>query len=225
VHDLLTRCKLLRMHALLLGHFKSQMPVMFGKQSTQQKLIDDLPNVYRLIGSKHNIETTDFPPIELMRHKLAKLDFSMLPKVKDNDLALLDEVINVSIPSLWSSLARQSDEKLQETLKAVKDHEDPRTSKWLAITPDLADYISDFESLGPGSLGTVTGSSVKKDFSKSRLPSSVLHKIWTLADIDGDGCLDLHEYSIARHLIAMKLEGIELPRELPPHLLSRKNKK
>lgn len=44
-------------------------------------------------------------------------------------------------------------------------------------------------------------------------------KVWKLSDIDQDGYLDSDEFAVAMHLISKKLEGHELPSELPPSLL------
>lgn len=54
---------------------------------------------------------------------------------------------------------------------------------------------------------------------KSKLPNSVLGKIWKLSDIDKDGFLDMDEFALAMHLIQVKLEGHELPVDLPEHLV------
>lgn len=54
---------------------------------------------------------------------------------------------------------------------------------------------------------------------KSKLPNSVLGKIWKLSDIDKDGYLDMDEFALALHLIQVKLEGHDLPVELPDHLV------
>lgn len=54
---------------------------------------------------------------------------------------------------------------------------------------------------------------------KSKLPNNVLGRIWKLADIDKDGFLDSDEFALAQHLINVKLEGYDLPVELPDHLI------
>lgn len=60
---------------------------------------------------------------------------------------------------------------------------------------------------------------------KSKLPNSVLAKIWMLADVDDDGQLDADEFALANYLINLKLEGHLLPEVLPSHLVppSKKN--
>jgi len=54
---------------------------------------------------------------------------------------------------------------------------------------------------------------------KSKLPNSVLSKIWKLSDVDKDGFLDMDEFALAMHLIQVKLEGHDLPADLPDHLI------
>lgn len=58
----------------------------------------------------------------------------------------------------------------------------------------------------------------KTEMVKSKLPNSVLGKIWKLADVDKDGMLDSEEFALAMHLINIKIDGNDLPSELPEHL-------
>ena len=75
-----------------------------------------------------------------------------------------------------------------------------------------------FESLGPSN-GKITGAAAKAEMVKSKLPNSVLGKIWKLSNIDKDGALDADEFALAMHLINVKLGGYDLPAELPEHLI------
>lgn len=54
---------------------------------------------------------------------------------------------------------------------------------------------------------------------KSRLPNTVLSKVWKLADVDKDGMLDEEEFALAMHLINIKVDGNDIPTELPAHLI------
>jgi len=67
--------------------------------------------------------------------------------------------------------------------------------------------------------GKVSGRVAKDYMLKSKLPSSVLGKIWKLSDLDKDGMLDGEEFALANYLINLKLDGHELPEELPRHLI------
>ncbi|CAK1547913.1 unnamed protein product [Leptosia nina] len=76
-----------------------------------------------------------------------------------------------------------------------------------------------FRSTGPVN-GVLTGEVAKRFMLQSRLPPPVLGQIWTLADTNADGKLDLKEFSIACKIINLKLRGIEIPETLPPSLLA-----
>uniref|UniRef100_A0A0K8SCA0 EH domain-containing protein 1 n=1 Tax=Lygus hesperus TaxID=30085 RepID=A0A0K8SCA0_LYGHE len=80
------------------------------------------------------------------------------------------------------------------------------------------DYDAKFEALGPIN-GKVSGEAAKSEMVKSKLPKPVLGKIWKLADIDKDGFLDNDEFALAMHLIKVKLDGHDLPPNLPDHLI------
>ena len=53
----------------------------------------------------------------------------------------------------------------------------------------------------------------------SKLPSSVLSKIWALADVDRDGMLDEAEFCLAMYLMELKVAGSDLPGTLPSYLM------
>lgn len=53
----------------------------------------------------------------------------------------------------------------------------------------------------------IAGRAAKEHMVKSKLPNSVLGKIWKLADVDKDGMLDSDEFALANYLINLKLEG------------------
>lgn len=59
----------------------------------------------------------------------------------------------------------------------------------------------------------------KAEMVKSKLPNSMLSKIWKLSDVDRDGMLDADEFALAMHLINVKLDGNDLPSDLPEHLI------
>jgi len=79
-------------------------------------------------------------------------------------------------------------------------------------------YDEQFKQLQPVD-GKVSGRIAKEHMLKSRLPNSILGKIWKLADVDKDGLLDADEFALANYLINLKLEGHEVPNELPRHLV------
>ena len=67
--------------------------------------------------------------------------------------------------------------------------------------------------------GKLTGSQAKPIMMESRLPTSVLSKVWALADVDKDGMLDESEFYLAMYLMDLKIAGNDLPGVLPEYLL------
>ena len=89
--------------------------------------------------------------------------------------------------------------------------------EWI-VNRDKHRYDEIFYTLNPIN-GKISGVNAKKEMMSSRLPNTVLGKIWKLADCDHDGMLDDQEFALAQHLIKVKLEGYEIPSELPAHLI------
>ena len=67
--------------------------------------------------------------------------------------------------------------------------------------------------------GKLTGRQAKPIMMDSKLPSSVLSKIWALADVDRDGMLDEAEFCLAMYLMELKVAGSDLPGTLPSYLM------
>mmetsp|Transcript_9893 Transcript_9893/g.14456 ORF Transcript_9893/g.14456 Transcript_9893/m.14456 type:complete len:136 (+) Transcript_9893:629-1036(+) len=61
INELVKRIRKVKTLAYVIGYLKSQMPNLVGKEKKQQKLINDLPNVFRTIMKKNNLAPGDFP--------------------------------------------------------------------------------------------------------------------------------------------------------------------
>ncbi|KAK7591109.1 hypothetical protein V9T40_002722 [Parthenolecanium corni] len=91
-------------------------------------------------------------------------------------------------------------------------------SDWAMKPAEKLKYDQLFDSLNPTN-GFIPGNKVKGLLMDSKLPVDTLGKIWDLADMDKDGSLDRHEFSIAMHLVYKALEKYAIPAVLPPELL------
>ncbi|XP_014243559.1 epidermal growth factor receptor substrate 15-like 1 [Cimex lectularius] len=89
---------------------------------------------------------------------------------------------------------------------------------WKMTPAERLKYETLFNSLHPLN-GVIPGSKVKGLLSDSKLPIRTLGKIWDLADMDKDGSLDRHEFTVAMHLVYKALENYTIPNSLPPELL------
>lgn len=100
VNEFVKRVRALKIHMLLIGHIKKNMPTMFGKDKAQRKILDTLPDVFYAVQREHHLPTGDFPDIARFRDILAAFDFSTFPKLSDSKLATIDSVLSEHIPSL-----------------------------------------------------------------------------------------------------------------------------
>merc|ERR1719435_631464 len=91
---------------------------------------------------------------------------------------------------------------------------------WAILPMERERHIEQFTSVGPKD-GFITGAQARGFFMQSGLPPMVLAQIWGLADMNGDGKMDINEFSIACKLINLKLKGMELPKSLPPSMLGQ----
>lgn len=64
----------------------------------------------------------------------------------------------------------------------------------------------------------MSGELAKQVLIQSQLPEQDLMKIWSLADRENRGSLDVDEFAVAMHLIYRKLNNFEIPSVLPPEL-------
>ena len=97
------------------------------------------------------------------------------------------------------------------------------TDQWL-VTADKAKLKrwTDLFTAGAPVDGKLTGRQARPIMMESKLPSSVLSKVWALADVDRDGMLDESEFCLAMYLMDLKLDGTDLPASLPTYLLPEK---
>merc|ERR1719433_1259638 len=232
LNDLIKRARLAKVHAHILDHLKKKMPSMWGKGKEQNKLLANLPAVFQEIAKEKNLPLGDFPDPKMLREKLATADFASLPKLDKKKLEILDSMLNHDVPKLLMMVPDESMRVGNSDLGAGTSAASPFSvmkvgglsestmyqQQWL-VAPDPELVRHEFMALGPGKNGTITGQKAKEKLVESKLPSNVLHKIWTLADMDKDGAFNLYEYAVAMHLIKMRLEGQDLPAQLPPSML------
>jgi GTPase SAR1 family protein len=231
INDLIKRARLAKVHTFILEHLKKKMPAMFGKGTEQQKLIANLTQVYQDVAKERNLPLGDFPDPRMMQEKLAPLDFSKFSKTDNKKMDALEAMLSAEVPKLLAMIpdevAVQDDAKLTmvgpeaSPFAVMKVGGATETSvyqsQWL-VPPNPEDYRAEFMAIGPNQAGRLTGQKAKTKMVESKLPSNILHKVWTLADVDKDGSLTLYEYALAMHFIKMRLDGQDLPAALPPQM-------
>jgi hypothetical protein len=231
LNDLIKRARLAKVHAYIIDYLKRKMPSMFGKGKEKEKLIANLTTHYQEIAKERSISLGDFPDPRMMQEKLTQVDFSKFAKVDKKKLDTLELMLSNEIPKLLALIPEEVAGVSDATLEQVGPEASPFAvmkvggatelsvyqTQWL-VPPNPEEYKADFVLLGPNAAGRITGQKAKPKMTESKLPSNILHKVWTLADADKDGNLTLYEYALAMHFIKMKLDGQDLPATLPANM-------
>ncbi|NP_001373766.1 EH domain-containing protein 4 [Danio rerio] len=239
LNDLIKRARLAKVHAYIISYLKKEMPSLFGKEKKKEELIAHLPEIYQILQREHHISPGDFPNVIKMQEQLQHYDFSKFPSMKVKLIESVDRMLSTKISYLMNMIREEESKQPPQMVKggAFEDSSDgpfghgygegvsagADTEDWI-VSRDKHRYDEIFYTLMPVN-GRVTGINAKKEMMNSRLPNTVLGKIWKLADCDKDGMLDDEEFALAQHLIKIKLEGFELPIELPNHLVPPSHRK
>lgn len=246
LNDLIKRARLAKVHAYIIAALKKEMPSMFGKDSKKKELIKNLPAIYEAVQREHQISPGDFPDIGRMQERLLHEDFSKFQPLKPRLIQNVDKMLAEDIARLMAMIPLEEKKNMEPpkdgglpnssnlvsggAFDGVRSGDTPfgfnkcegadagsGEVEWV-VTRDRPKYDPIFFAMNPVD-NKVTGAAAKAEMVKSKLPNTVLGKVWKLADHDKDGMLDVEEFALAMHLINIKLDGHDLPGELPNHLV------
>ncbi|KAK6466429.1 EH domain-containing protein 1 [Huso huso] len=233
LNDLIKRARLAKVHAYIIIALKKEMPNVFGKENKKKELISNLGEIYLKIEKEHQVSPGDFPNLKKMQELLASQDFTRFQGSKPKLLQVVEDMLANDIARLMTQVRQEEAATPSQAVKGGAFEgtangpfghgygegagEGIDEAEWV-VGKDKPNYDEIFYTLSPVN-GKVSGASAKKEMVKSKLPNTVLGKIWKLADVDQDGYLDDEEFALANHLIKVKLEGYELPEQLPGHLV------
>jgi small GTP-binding protein len=111
VNELVKRARLVKVHAYIISYLSSNMPMLWGKEKTQKKLLNDLENIFKKLQRKHNISSGDFPDHTRYQEILKEIDVSKLPEL---DKKLIEQMDDVLTKDLTELLKRFPEEKQTE---------------------------------------------------------------------------------------------------------------
>ncbi|OTF82417.1 hypothetical protein BLA29_010741, partial [Euroglyphus maynei] len=87
---------------------------------------------------------------------------------------------------------------------------------WSITAEQQSYYTKQFELLQRNySTDIINGNIAKIFFEKSGLNVKDLSHIWKLSDIDEDGGLSFSEFCVAMHLVVLRRNKVELPKQIP----------
>ncbi|KAJ2502025.1 hypothetical protein GGH96_001425 [Coemansia sp. RSA 1972] len=100
VNEIVKRARQARVHAHIIGHLRSELPSMFGKNKKAKAMLDDLPAEFRKIQVKYNLPPGDFPNPEAFKQDLEAFKIADFNKFSQRLIANADEALASDFPRL-----------------------------------------------------------------------------------------------------------------------------
>ncbi|KAK2992223.1 hypothetical protein RJ640_005710 [Escallonia rubra] len=100
INEFVKRARAAKIHAYIISHLKKEMPAMMGKAKTQQRLIDNLEDVFAKIQKEFHLPAGDFPDAEHFREVLRTYSIDKFEKVKPKMIQAVDDMLGYDIPEL-----------------------------------------------------------------------------------------------------------------------------
>lgn len=218
VNEVIKRARLLRVHVQILNHLRQQLPSMFGRAAKQEKLCKNLAKEFTAVQAEFNLPVGDFPEYEHFQSRLAGFNLDRLPKWSNRAWQGLETALVSDLPRLLHQFPSNTRLGLSLTINPFTGEQklDSSDSK-VELSFNAIDHENHrriFLTLNPQE-GLISGAEGRLLLKESGLSDADLGRIWTLSDIDKDGCLSFDEFSIALHLIKAKRSGLDLPETLP----------
>jgi len=207
VNELVKRARNVRVHALILSHLKNKMPALFGKESKQIELINNLDKEFEEIQKNYKLPAGDFPDVDKYRQKLLDKNFSNFPKYSERLMDVMEIILSRDLPLLMNMIAPP---KVKESSNPF----DSINSDWIITSSDKLVYDNIFHDVGLEN-GRLSGLKAKEVFINTGVPKQHLKKIWDLCDIEKEGSLDSEEFALAMFLCELAKKGKTIPPNLP----------
>lgn len=221
VNELVKRARLAKVHAVIMSELKQQMPSFFGKSKKQQQILNDLPQMFQRIATKHRVPIGDLPDINRFKATLADLNLSKFPILKEKVMKKVETVLSIDIPNLMRDMRNPVVSSSQETDAVNPFSMEPMTgnaTEWAVTAPQKTEADNRFQAL-PKSNGLLSGPSAKEAFAGYGMTNQQLFEIWSLADVNKNNQLSADEFAVAVHLVHLVKGGVKLPKLLPPELV------
>lgn len=105
INEMVKRIRKTVVHVCILGHLRSKMPYLWGKEKQQLYLIENLQQTFNEVKRLYRLADGDFPKIDEYKIALDLNDFYKFPLVDRKDLILLNDVLNKEIPRITALVA------------------------------------------------------------------------------------------------------------------------
>ncbi|XP_048628355.1 EH domain-containing protein 1 isoform X1 [Brassica napus] len=109
INEFVKRARAAKIHAYIISHLKKEMPAIMGKAKAQQKLMDNLEDVFGKVQREHHLPKGDFPNVDQFREVLSGYNFDKFEKLKPKMLQTVDDMLGYDIPELLKNFKNPYD--------------------------------------------------------------------------------------------------------------------
>ncbi|KIJ32426.1 hypothetical protein M422DRAFT_265756, partial [Sphaerobolus stellatus SS14] len=128
-------------------------------------------------------------------------------------------------PSGAPQFAQQPQQAGQNLQQSIQQHNQSQRGSsnarvpWAITKAEKKQYDNIFRAWDAKGTGFINGDTALQVFGQSGLDKNDLARIWSLADRDDRGKLAIDEFHVAMGLIYRRLNGAEIPNELPQEMV------
>ncbi|KAL7212324.1 hypothetical protein ACSBR2_015079 [Camellia fascicularis] len=100
INEFVKRARAAKIHAYIISQLKKEMPTVLGKAKTQQRLIDNLEDIFAKVQREFHLPAGDFPNVEHFREILNNYSIDKFEKLKPKMIQAVDDMLGYDIPEL-----------------------------------------------------------------------------------------------------------------------------
>ncbi|KAJ1729638.1 hypothetical protein LPJ72_004871 [Coemansia sp. Benny D160-2] len=100
VNEIVKRARQARVHAHIIGHLRSELPSMFGKNKKAKAMLEDLPSEFKKIQVRYNLPPGDFPNPEAFKGDLEAFKIADFNKFNQRLISVADDALSTDFPKL-----------------------------------------------------------------------------------------------------------------------------
>ncbi|KAF7149856.1 hypothetical protein RHSIM_Rhsim02G0104600 [Rhododendron simsii] len=109
INEFVKRARAAKIHAYIISQLKKEMPAVMGKAKTQQRLIDNLEDVFAKVQREFHLPAGDFPNAEHFREVLSAYNIDKFEKLKPKMIQAVDDMLGYDIPELLKNFRNPYD--------------------------------------------------------------------------------------------------------------------
>ncbi|XP_052202090.1 EH domain-containing protein 1-like [Diospyros lotus] len=109
INEFVKRTRAAKIHAYIISQLKKEMPAVMGKSKTQQRLIDNLEDVFAKVQREFHLPAGDFPSVEHFREVLCGYSIDKFEKLKPKMIQAVDDMLGYDIPELLKNFRNPYD--------------------------------------------------------------------------------------------------------------------